>query len=150
MSDSQEFKSHGMSQSGSQNGYSVEARYNFPDPIQIGKQLFDNRWRKVTFESCQHGVPSNNRYDFALQLTGLLSYPAAQALRWWLHAEAEALGVGGLCLETRIIQHKVAYNIKADPVEAVMPIGGDDRSNSIPNWGVKSQPKQTNQEALKE
>ena len=65
----------------------------------------------------------------------MLGYAAAQALRWWLHAAAEADNMSGLCLETRIISHKISYSHKIETVGAHDHIHGDDRSNCMPDWG---------------
>jgi len=121
--------------SGTETGYTVEARYSYNNPVQIGGQLFDNRWRQVSFEKSEIGIPSAPRYQHHVIEHGLLGYTAAQALRWWLHAQADADGVSGLCLETRLISHKISYTHKIEAIAAHNHIHGGDRSNCVPDWG---------------
>lgn len=95
-------------------GYTVEARYDFYTPIKIGGQLFDNRWQQVTVTKSDFGIPVS-RHDENLAEHGLLSYPVAQALRWWFIAFADA-EVGKLCVETRLIKHKLRCTSKVEAV----------------------------------
>lgn len=100
--------------SSTETAYTVEARYNFTSPAKIGKQIFDDRWRRVDFEPSQIGVPAAPLLSHRTLEHGMLGYQAAQALRWWLHAAAEAESVmGGLCLESRLMKHtiKTTYEI---------------------------------------
>lgn len=124
---------------GEERGYSVEARYNYTHPVQLGGQLFDNRWRQVEFKESAIGVPPHGCFSRKLKECGLLGYAAAQALRWWLHAAADAAH-GGMCLETRIISHKITYSHKIEVVGAHGHIHGEDRSNCIPDWGKDVKP----------
>ena len=121
--------------SGTEIGYTVEARNNFHAPMQIGGQIFDNRWRQVKFEQSAIGVPICPRYQRHIAEHGMLGYAAAQALRWWLHANAEAGQGMALCLETRIISHKIIYTHKIETQAAHEHVHGDDRSNCMPDWG---------------
>lgn len=133
-----EYPKDGQSHSGTTNGYSVQARYNYPEPKQFGDIILHREWKTIYFpKSNTIGVPTGNSLDWAANQLGLLSYPAAQALRWWFHANAEAEILGSLCLETRIVKHKVEYSIKEQKVSDHQYIGGDDRSNILPDWGKK-------------
>jgi len=129
-----EYRRQHSSGSGEEIAYSVEARYNFTEPTTVGGQLFDNRWRRVHFERSVVGVPPCGRWHRKTIEHGMLGYAAAQALRWWLHALADA-EIGGLCLETRIISHRISHSFKIEAVAAHGHIHGDDRSNCIPDWG---------------
>lgn len=129
-------RDHG-SGSGSETAYTVEARYNFPRPIQIGNQIFDNRWQRVQFQESEIGVPPCSPIYRHTREHGMLGYPAAQALRWWLHANAEASRGGGMCLETRLVSHTISHSYKIEAIEAHGHIHGEDRSNCIPDWGKK-------------
>lgn len=137
MSDGETGKSKGPGGSGTTYGYTVEARFSYHEPAQIGGVLLDNRWREVKFTASTIGVPRGPRWNAAqFEQGGLVGYAAAQALRWWLHADAEANSVGGgVCLETRIVKHKLTYSYAVERVSDHGHIGGEDRSNCIPDWG---------------
>lgn len=122
-------------------GYSVEARYDYSSPVTIGDLTLDNRWRRVAFPKGHPGVPVGPGYHAPfLNACGLMAYSSAQAMRWWLHASAEAYeGGGGLCLETRIVKHRVRYSYGATRETEHCLVGGDDRSNIMPDWGKKSE-----------
>jgi hypothetical protein len=103
------------SSNGTAHGYSVEARMhgNLP-PLQIGRQIFDSNWRGVQFDSggpC--GVKASQWHRYELDACGLLSYEAAQALRWWLLADAPAFSG----IETRLVKHTITYAVSAVRVE---------------------------------
>ncbi len=107
MADESEFPRAGSSTSnGTERAWSVEARHTH-DPAKIGDQIFDSKWRRVNFASSPVGVPiaySSSGYD----RHGLLSYQTAQALRWWLKAEAAKTHL--ICLDTRLIEHEIKYS----------------------------------------
>lgn len=100
---------HGNS---SEPAYSVEARINSYQPDMIGKQIFDNRWRKANFELSTIGVPAGPSFSRANDHR-LLGHSAAQALRWWLHAVADAEHKG-YCLETRLVEHRLTSSYKVE------------------------------------
>lgn len=123
------------SHSGTEVGFTVEARYNFHTPIKIGEQIFDKEWRRFrTQESSEFGVPFP-RGRQRLARHNLYGYAQAQAIRWWLHAAVDAEGMASLCLETRIVKHKITFSEKLEAVSAHEFVGGDDRSNILPDWG---------------
>lgn len=124
----------GSSGTGTEIAYTVEARNNYIDPRQVGGQIFDNRWRRVIFHRDVIGVPQCDRHNRHTREHGMLGYQAAQALRWWVHATAEAERMA-ICLETRIIKHTIEYSYKITAVSAHEMIGGEDRSNYMPDWG---------------
>lgn len=128
-----EFPKKGSNGTATQTSWSVEARHCFSDPVQIGKQLFDERWRTVQFNDADFGVPVRER-DRA---QGYFNYAAAQALRWWFHATAEITG-GGICLETRLVKHITKSHFECEAVSAHCLITGEDRSNIMPDWGTQS------------
>jgi len=130
-----EYRRERVKDSGSDVAYTVEARYVFTSPVQIGGQLFDNRWRGVDFPKGAIGVPSES-WSQQRERFGMLGYSQAQALRWWLHAEAD-VNMDGICLETRLIKHEIKYSSEAVAVSQHCIIGGEDRSNCIPDWGSK-------------
>lgn len=110
--------------SGTQSGYSVEARSR-KGAAKIGGMLLSEQWQKIDFPKGKpgdKGVPAPGGYDSSGQLErhGLYSYASAQALRWWLHAvaddcDADRSGWGLLkratCygIETRLVKHEVKY-----------------------------------------
>src|SRR5690606_9220355 len=105
-----------------------------------GSQLFDQRWKRVKFDTIPLpvGVPSGPPSLSGLRdKLGLYSYQAAQALRWWFHANAAA-SWNDLCLETRLVKHRVKYSYECEAISAHAVIGGDDRSNVMPDWGKKN------------
>lgn len=133
-----EYPKKGQSQSGTNHAYSVQARYDYPEPKVFGDIILHKEWKTIYFpKSRDVGVPTGNALDWAGNQMGLMSYQAAQALRWWFHANAEAEILGSLCLETRIVKHKVEYSIKEEAISDHEYIGGDDRSNVMPDWGKK-------------
>lgn len=122
--------------------YSVEARYAYPDAKVFAGNLLDARWRTVQFEKAMPpvGVPVGRSYNSPwLQQTGLFEYQAAQALRWWFLAIAEAEFSCG-CIETRLIEHKIEYSYASTANKPVALVGGDDRSNIMPDWGKPTPP----------
>ena len=121
--------------SGTETCYSVEARYDFPSPIQVAGQIFDNRWREVKFVDSEIGVPRASELQEHTIRHRMLGYSAAQALRWWLHAIADTQKGGMcLCLETRIVKHTIKYSHEIEAISEHDHIKGDDRSNCIPDW----------------
>lgn len=89
-------------------GYTVEARFFMRDAEMIRQQVYDGQWRQVEFDQSAIGVPMSTSYHRELLEHGLFSYSAAQALRWWFHAQAEIECVGGAPgLQTRLVQHRL-------------------------------------------
>ncbi len=117
-------------------GYTVEGRYNYSEPKQFGGQILDERWRTLIFPSAPFGVPIGGFHKHELKMNGLLGYSAAQALRWWFHANADVLG--SLCLETKIVKHIIKSSYKCEAVSDHELITGDDRSNIKPNETLPS------------
>lgn len=116
--------------------FSVEARHNFHEPVTVGGQIFDNRWRMVIFENSTSdgfGVPVCDSFEKEISEYGFLKYASAQALRWWFHANAGF----GTCLETRIVEHKITITHKIEAIAAHCHVHGGDRSNIMPDWGKK-------------
>lgn len=129
-----DFPKKGTSGNGGMKAYSVEARLAYPTPRQVAGMLLDTRWQKVHFHnSTPFGVPIGRSYnDPWLKATGLMGYQAAQSLRWWFLAVAEAeLSCG--CVETRLIEHKIEYSYSETSLKAVASVGvGDNRDNIMP------------------
>ena len=137
-----DFPKKGTSGSGGMKAYSIEARYAYPDPRDFFGNLLDQRWRTLHFDKAPppFGVPTGGRYNQPmLYYTGLYEYQAAQALRWWFLAAAHAEFSCG-CIETRLIEHKIEYSFSSTAIKAVAPVGGDDRSGIMPDWGKASPP----------
>jgi hypothetical protein len=132
MTEQDVFPRKGQSGSGTEIGYSVEARYNYPSPKAFGDIILDDRWRTVHFPEGKTGVPAGPIYYTHTRAQGLFGYSAAQALRWWLHALADAEILGGLCIETRLVKHEINYSNQTTIIAAQAYIGGDDRSNTMP------------------
>lgn len=120
--------------------YSVEARYNYSAPKEIAGQIFDNRWRRVIFNEGDAGVPIGSEYHInELRQYSVMGYSAAQALRWWLHAVADAgVSMSGICLETKIVKHIIKTSSECEAVSEHDIVSGDDRTNMMPDYGKKS------------
>lgn len=115
--ESSEYPRADGSGSGTDCVWSVEARYNYHTAKAFGDLILDNRWQRLYFKKHKEiGVPQGGCLTPAIKLSGLLSYQAAQALRWWFIANCEndsMFGVmGALCLETRLVKHEVEYSYK--------------------------------------
>ncbi len=116
-------------------GWSVEVRYAYHDPVEIAGVLLDNRWRPLIPIPSPVGVPRGPRYWAAIhEMTNTFSYASAQALRWWFHAIAES-NFDGICLESRLVRHRIKHSYSSQAESVHGRIGGDDRSNSMPDWG---------------
>jgi hypothetical protein len=112
---------------GTEYGWSVEARYVYPDPLQCGKIVIDNRWTRIHFPETPPGlpgVPVGGLLHRQSALAGYLSYQAAQALRWWCLSDVMKDMVAG-CLETRLVKHEISYSVKVKAVSAHDNLGGD-------------------------
>lgn len=97
-------------------GYTVEARFFMRDAEIIRQQVYDGQWRQVKFDLSDNSIPMSPVHHRELLEHGLFSYSAAQALRWWFHAQAEIECVGGAPgLQTRLVQHRLtlAHNVMA-------------------------------------
>lgn len=107
-------------ETGTELGYSIEARHNYTEPRKIGGKIYDNRWREVPHWDAPHGygIPKPRYESFSRQASRLLSRSEAEALRWWFicGAQAEPGPSGAICLETRIVEHKVKYEYSVTPV----------------------------------
>lgn len=123
-----EFPKPRSSGSGTEVGWSVEARYAFMRPEEIAGHLLDERWQTIEFAKCSPGcgVPTVPSFSKQREQSGLLSYPAAQALRWWLHAIADV--DFKVCLETRLVRHDIRYQSECTAVSAF-----DVQTGRIPN-----------------
>lgn len=131
MSEEEKYPSFGGRGSGTTTAYSVEARYNNPHPREAAGRLFDNRWQMLHFDKSPIGVPATTwRHPFVHEI-GLLSYQAAQALRWWFLAQLETSVAGCLCFETRIVEHKVEYSYATEAIAHHDLTGGEDNDRII-------------------
>jgi hypothetical protein len=119
-------------------GYRVEARHTGSAPTEIAGVLLDTRWTFFPFQKAHRGfgVPVAREYIAAdLAMCECYSYQCAQALRWWLHAEAEAAIRGGFCLETRLVKYRIKASREWLRVSEHLVIGGEDRSALMPDYG---------------
>jgi hypothetical protein len=133
-----EYPKKGTSGNGSDVGYSVEVRYTGSNnAVVIDGEIYTGKWRRFSPKQSPIGVPPHHRYSVWLDQCHLMSYPAAQAIRWWFHAIAD-FEFKNLCLETRLVKHAVKYSFSEEAISDHSPIGGEDRSASIPDWGKKA------------
>ena len=120
-----EFPYQKQSCTGDQRAYSVEARFVGKGVGSIAGQTFTAEWQKINFEQHPMGVPTAHRYEFAAPYFGLMTYQAAQALRWWFHAIAEHERLD-MCYETRIVEHRVKYSLEEEAIAAYNVMGCSD------------------------
>jgi hypothetical protein len=120
-------------------GYYVQARYMYSEAVVICGQLFDKRWKRVSFEPSTAGVPVHRPYDVAKHLTELMDYAAANALRWWFVANA-TLTNNDICLETRLVACRIKYSYEATADMAIeafafrgRPVEDDDDEAPLPS-----------------
>jgi hypothetical protein len=121
-----EFPKKGSRGSGSEPCYSVEARYTYPEPKLISGVIYHKEWKRVPFEQAKVGVPSGVHSSAVID-KNLLSYKAAQALRWWFHA---GLGYDDICFETRIVKHVITHSYSEEIVSASDYVGGQNKSSN--------------------
>ena len=132
----EDYKKFGGSGSGTQHGYTVEAR-SMKGPTEVSGIVLSERWQEVSFRRGSPGVPAPGGYDSSGQMGrhGLYSYASAQALRWWLHAAADdqewsgsGSGLERLVsqlkwasrygIETRLVRHEVKYQYSITALSA--------------------------------
>jgi hypothetical protein len=134
-----EFPASQGSGTSSETAYTVEARCPGQHPMAVARQLFGHHWCRVVFgESTGQGVPAAPLWKVHTIEHGMYSYAAAQALRWWLHAQAEFERGFFTLLETRLVEHTIETSHKITAVGAHQIIGSEDRSATMPNWGERS------------
>ncbi len=121
-------------------GWSVEVRieaYAKPIPIgSAGEFMVTTQWQRLPFQQAPIGVPAYSEYQGYLGYTNYLNYPAAQALRWWFHAEIAKQTIG-LGVQSRLVKHQITVEHKVTAVSVHCEIGGEDRSSIMPDWGKK-------------
>lgn len=109
------------SMSGTETAWSVEARSSGGRPVDCGNGfILDAEWRPVPLVECHGGVPGDTLMGTG-RLLGLLSYQAAQALRWWFLANMNK--INRFSAETRLVCHKVTYELKSEVVGSEEAIG---------------------------
>lgn len=120
MSDTSEFPKKGSSHHGTEMAWEVEARCATSHPRAFGSLLLGDKWSAVPFEEAAGGVPNGGLFFQGNEL-GLLTYEAAQALRWWFLASLRVKHESYL-VETRLVQHKITYSKTAEAIAATEPI----------------------------
>jgi hypothetical protein len=107
----------GPCHSGSESAWIVEARSSINRPIACGELLLGTEWAPVPFNRASCGV-ANGHLLFQGADLGMLTYPAAQALRWWFLADLAAV-FKDIGVETRLVEYKITYSKTSTPVRAV-------------------------------
>lgn len=113
--------------SGTTYGYTVEARWAHGTPKQIGDTILHKEWQSLHFNKSPIGIPPHGpRYGGGCQREsmGLLSYAAAEALRWWFIAEVEAQEGHVISMDTRLVAHKITYKLDSEALNAMSIISG--------------------------
>jgi hypothetical protein len=132
----------GGSGSGTNVGYTVEARLAYMVPQTVVGMVLDTRWQRINFPQGVPGVREKTGSPYDVATYWLHTWAAAQALRWWFHSEADLHGPGSYCLETRIVEHRVNYTYSVEAVGAHAQIGGNvHRSNFGPDKAVEPVPQ---------
>lgn len=136
-----EFPRKGSSHHGTEVAWSVEARSGIKCPIACGELLLGSEWVQVPFSRAPGGVPSGGLFFQGADL-GLLTFAAAQALRWWFLADLRA-SYKDIGVETRIVRYEVKFSKECTAVAAGE--FADSRSeNNVPREAIaKAQPVTT-------
>ena len=139
-----EFPRKESSHNGTNIGYTVEVRYTGHKPAIINDMVLGKEWQRPKFDAVQPpipGVPTARPWNAALfSMLGLYDYSAAEALRWWFHANADATGIGAMCVESRIVAHRVKYSMSEEAISEHSIISGEDRTSIVPDWNTEKQP----------
>ena len=135
-----QFPEKGSSGSGTDTLYSVQARYAYGSPVEIVGHLLDTRWSTLHFAKAPIGVPQNRLYQPAANLTGLMSYEAAQALRWWFVAEARC-AKGVFCLHTRLVAHRVQFSWSEESIAEIDEHGSSEPRVEYPKVVAAARPQ---------
>lgn len=132
MSEEKEFPKEGSSHGGTSRCYSVQARCPY-SPREINGVIYTSEWRTIPFEKVPQGfgVPSILTSSAAKDF-GLLGYEAAQALRWWFHAESKVFS----SIETRLVEHMVEYSAKEKAIRPLDVVGCENN----PSFGPPKHP----------
>lgn len=112
-----------QSRESTSHGYSVEARCALDQPVAIGDSIYSNKWQRVEFSEGTFGVPIRGKFDDDLNVTGLMRYAGAQALRWWFIACCDRTREG-IGIETRLVRHKINLSWSSEGVEAIEATDG--------------------------
>ena len=90
-------------------GYIVQARI-VEHPHHLGEGLtLDEQWREVEVEYTRRlGIPAHRPWEHRMSDSYLLSYPAAMALQWWIHAIAYAA-----CVQHRVQTRLVGFEVRS-------------------------------------
>lgn len=119
----EENKNH-PSGSGILHGYQFEIRTTH-EPFEAAGMMITNEWKHVYHPKTKgFGIPAKS-YEFepGMDYFGLQSLVVIQALRWWFLSVIDA-EIGALAVETRIVKHRVKYNISCEPIESMYGING--------------------------
>ena len=110
-----EFPKEGPSHTDIGYGYTVEAKYIDDRPVQIKGYLLNQRWTCIELDSLKTSFPVYDKWSSELlKGTNLVSYEAAETLRWAFLSHVSASKIHADYLKTRIVQHKVtrSYSIE--------------------------------------
>lgn len=110
--------------SGEMEGYIVEMRVSIPGviPRVIAGTHLSDKWVKLNPDKVLpgRGIPNGGPHtEYQLTMADLLSYPTAEALRWWAVAEAHSQCFD---LETRLVKHRLTWSWRSEPKEAVKEV----------------------------
>ena len=127
--------------SGSGDGYIVEIRMGRESSREfyIGKRRVTTEWTRLDPDMVPkgEGIPNGRSYvSAALQMSGLLDYATAEALRWWAVAVAQEQYFD---LETRLVRHELSWSWNSKPIEAVKTV--ETRDLMHPNETPEPQPE---------
>jgi hypothetical protein len=110
--------------------------------------ITDSEWTTLYFSDAHPGcpgVPKSNGVVDEYADHGYLSYPAAQAMRWWWIANCGLLTF----FDTRLVEFEFRHAWTATPVAAHCLLVSEKRENILPDWGKpKAQPQ--NEETVNE
>jgi len=95
------------------------------EPRMVGDLMLTHQWKRVEFERGAVGVPHGRPWQWGAEELRLLSWPAAQALRWWWLAQYDAATFGAHEIETRLVEHAVNWSVQSTTIAAHDPTNGD-------------------------
>jgi len=120
--------------SGEMEGYIVEMRVSIPGviPRVIAGVHLSDKWVKLNPDKVLpgRGIPNGRPHtSYQLTMADLLSYPTAEALRWWAVAEAHSQCFD---LETRLVKHRLTWSWSSEPQVAMKEVTAQELIKLVP------------------
>lgn len=124
MSNTNEFPKKDLSSNGTSFGYAIEVRKlpGLPPMVLSNGFVVASEWVRLPLEKsvCGEGIVSRSHGEISLARHGLLTYEAAQALRFAFYAAHGFCGV-----ESRLVRHKINYTLEIIAEKGFEYMGGE-------------------------